>query len=125
MAKKTKKVLGAEEIAVKLAEVREKIKVYNLLNEGLTKTFREALANEGLRAAGGYRLNKFSTYKVAVEELALPFALQHNNAVKVDVTKIKEIFQLDAALNKENNPEKYGFEVVTSERVEPIRSQES
>lgn len=119
MAKpKTKKTkLTAEEIGTKLAEIRGRMAKDKVLNDALTRDFKEALAVEGLREAGGYHVSKSSSFKVIAEELAMPFALQRG-LVKIDTSQVREVFRLDQALRFEN-PERFGFESTTIERVVP------
>lgn len=121
MAKKTKKtkLRSAVEVAEELAVVRARMAVDKPLNEALTKEFKAALQQEGTEVAGNYHLVKSDSFRVAVEELALPFALQRN-LVKVDTAKVKDVFRLDDQL-RFKDPAMFGFEVVTQEKVSPIK----
>lgn len=119
MAKKTKKtkIRPAIEVANDLTEVRARMATDKALNDSLTKEFKAALYNEERKEAGDYHLTTSTTYKVAVEELALPFALLRN-LVKVDTSKVRAVFRLDSEL-RAMDPAKFGFEVVTQEKVTP------
>lgn len=128
MAKKTKKVKNedyksAEELATLLGEVRTRIAADKKLDETLTKVFKLALEREKIRKAGNYALTKSTTFKVAVEELALPFALERG-LVKIDTGKIHDVFRMDASLRFED-PERYGFEAVTQERIVPMKKSDA
>lgn len=119
MAKKTKKIRKASIIAEELAIVRVRMALDKPLNETLTKEFKAALRHEGINEAGNYHITKSDSYKVVIEELALPFALQRN-LVKVDTSKVKEVFRLDENL-RFKDPQEFGFEIVTSEKISPIK----
>lgn len=122
MATKKPKKESALVIATQLAEVRERMAYDAGLNKALTAALKEALGKEGKKEAGNYHLVKSSKFEVIAEELALPFALERG-ATKIDTSKIKKIFQLDTNLRFED-PNKFGFEVVTSEKIAPIGSKE-
>lgn len=125
MAKKARKESGvktAEEIAILLAEVRTRKAEDDKLDKVLTSAFKDALKRERLRYAGNYKLNKAMVFKISVAELALPFAIEHN-AIRIDASKVHEIFRKDAAFRFEH-PEKYGFEEIITERVDPIKKSE-
>ena len=109
----------ALDLAEKLADVRSRMAIDKRLNDALTVEFKKALKKEGLTKAGNYRLEQSNVYKVALEELALPFALQRN-LVKVDTSKIREVFRLDNEL-RFKDPTEFGFAVSTVEKVSPIR----
>ncbi len=120
--KKTKKVeepVSALVLSQQLEDVRTKAAELKTLNDKLTKAFKAALENEGINEAGNYRLERSTSFKVSVEELALPFALQRN-LVKIDTAKVHEVFRLDADL-RFKDPEQFGFAVVDTVRVAPIR----
>lgn len=123
MSRKTKKtvetVFTASELAESLGVLRVGMARDKLLNEVLTKQFKAALAREGLTQAGNYHLVRSDTYKVVVEELALPFALQRN-LVKVDTSRIRDVFRLDSQLRFQD-PSQFGFEITTQERVVPLK----
>lgn len=115
--KKTKVQASADDIAVQLGDVRTRMAKDKVLNDALTKAFKEALAVEGRNEAGNYHLSKATTFKVAVEELALPFALQRG-LVKIDTGKVHDVFRLDEGLRFQD-PEQFGFEETTVTRVVP------
>ncbi len=120
--KKTKKAedpVSALALSQQLEDVRTKAAELKALNDKLTKAFKAALENEGISEAGNYRLERSTSFKVSVEELALPFALQRN-LVKIDTAKVHEVFRLDADL-RFKDPEQFGFAVVDTVRVAPIR----
>lgn len=117
MAKKTK-ILSAEEIADALERVRTRMAKDKTLNEKLTADFKEALNKEQVTSAGNYRLTQSQVFKVAIEELALPFAIERGLA-KVDTARAHEVFKLDPALRFED-PARYGFEVAWLQKVVPI-----
>ncbi len=124
MAKQTRKaknlkIRSADEIAADLAEVRSRLAVDKVLNETLTKEFKIALGIEGINHAGNYHLDKSTAFRVIADDLALPFALQRN-LVKVDVSKVHDVFRRDAEL-RFKDPSEFGFESYEIVKVNPVR----
>lgn len=119
MAKKTKKAVApaADLIAEELELVRRSIADMKTHERDLTRTLLRELHEEQRSEAGNYHIVKADTFKVTVEELALPFALERG-LTKIDTAKVKKVFQLDTTL-RFADPSKFGFEVVTQEKIAP------
>ncbi len=121
MATKTtkakKKVPTAFELATDLLVVRKTIADNKKVEAVLAKQLLAAFKMEGITDAGEYSLTQSSGFKVAVEELALPFALERG-LTTINVAKVHKVFQLDSNLRFED-PLKYGFEVITTEKITP------
>lgn len=115
MAKK----LTALQIANKIEEVRTRMRADKAIDTALTLDFKEALKRENRTFAGNYKVTTSTGFKVAVEELALPFALQRG-LVKIDTAKAHKIFNMDASL-RFADPMQYGFEVTTTMKIDPIK----
>ncbi len=116
--KKVAGVRSAEEVAAELGKVRTEMAALKTLNDSLTKEFKKALIVEQLPFAGNYHITRATIFKVAIPELALPFAIERR-LVKVDTALVHDVFKLDAEL-RFKDPGLYGFEVATQERVTPI-----
>lgn len=116
--KKTVEKRLASEIAADLAVIRDKKAEITAEDKKVTQELLHALHDEQADRAGNYQISKVINLKVSVEELALPFALQRN-AVKIDTAKIREILR-----HTFDEPEKYGFERVESERIVPFGRRE-
>lgn len=114
-AKKQKR--SAFDLATELQVVRKTIADNKKVEAVLAKQLMEALKMEGINEAGEYSITKADVFKVAVEELALAFALDRG-LTKIDTGKVKKVFQLDSNLRFED-PTKYGFEIVTQEKLTP------
>lgn len=119
MAKKPKNQT-AEEIALKLADVRTRMAADKALDKVLTTAFKEALGREQKDRAGNYKVTTSSVFKVISEDLALPFALQRG-LVNIDVAKAHAVFRLDPTLRMAD-PQTYGFELAPQTKVVPISS---
>lgn len=118
--KKKKEVLpNADEVADQLEIVRTAIAEKKLIERKLTAQLLEMLREIPDHKAGNYHITKADTFKVAVQELALPFALQRG-LVTISTAKVHKTWQLDENLRFQD-PATYGFEVVTQEKVSPIK----
>ena len=109
----------ANDIADELEVVRMSMNDKKKIERKLTAELLDALHTEGKNEAGNYYISKSDTFKVIAEELALPFALQRG-LTKIDTGKVRKVFQLDTSL-RFTNPSEYGFEVVTMEKISPLK----
>lgn len=111
MAKK--KVRSAEDIALELGQVRLDAAVLVEKNKTLSAAFKAALARENITEAGNYKLSTVSTLQVVDTALALKWA-EGKNVLVIDIKAAREALRRDLT-----DSSKYGFAVVTSEKIVP------
>ncbi len=116
--KKQKEKVSSSELANTLEDIRRNLADLRTQERLVTKSLLETLHQEGSTHAGNYHIVKADTFKVGDEELALSFALERG-LTKIDVSKVKKVFQLDTNLRFQD-PEQYGFSVVTQEKIAPV-----
>ena len=125
MAKKTKDIV---QVASELETVSERISDLEKVKKSLRDTLLVMLHEQGpdrqgkIRA-GNYQLVRETDFKIADVAIALPFALSRD-AIKVDVAKVHALFRKDELL-RFDDPTKYGFEEVVSEKNSPIKTKKN
>ncbi len=107
---------SAIDLAIDLLKVRTEKKTIDALEKTLTAALKDAMHSEGTREAGEYEISIARTLKVADPEIAGAWAKENNCVVpeKIDTSKAKEILR-----HTFDNPSKFGFAVVESERIVP------
>lgn len=122
MATKKKVVVRtALDIAIMLEDVRAEKKTNDALEKALTTELKTAMKNENLNEIANYQLSVARTLKVEDEHLARLWAVE-NRCMKpevIDTSKAKEILR-----HTFDDPSKYGFAIVESERIVPKGSPE-
>lgn len=115
MAKKKTEpeIRKAIDIADDVAEVRGQMAELKKEDTMLTALLKEALHTEQKKEAGNYQLSTVVTLKVSDEKLAMPWATE-KGAIKIDTAKVREILR-----HTFDDPSKYGFAKVESERIVP------
>lgn len=103
-------------IATELQTARNNIKAWKKVEESLTAELKEAMHAEQLTVAGPYELSTARTLQVADEAVAWIWARENHCVIaeKIDTSKAKEILR-----HTFDDPSKFGFAVVESERVVP------
>ncbi len=118
MATKKKSVeLGnAADIAIALWEVRQEKKKVDAMEKNLTTLLKDAMHKQNLKEAGDFELSTARTLKIEDEKLARPWATANHCLVpeKIDTSKAKEILR-----HTFDDPSKFGFAIVESERIVP------
>ena len=115
MAKKKQKILSAVDIADALEAVRLNMADQKKVERDLTAQLLDALHAEQIDRAGNYKLSKAISLKVVEPEVAVQWAAQ-TNCLKVDTSKAMQILR-----HSFDDPNKYGFERVETERIVPIK----
>lgn len=113
---KTKKKVerSALDLATELLKIREEKKTIDTLEKTLTVSLKEAMHREGTRESGAYELSTARSLRVEDSAVAWEWARQNNCLVpeKVDTSRAKEILR-----HTFDDPSKFGFAVVESERL--------
>lgn len=116
MAKKKRAEQSALTLASELLGVRTQIKQLTDIEKTLSSGLKEAMHSEGLREVGEYQISVARSLKISDSDSAFAWAREHNCVVpeKVDTSKAKEILR-----HTFDDPSKFGFAVVESERIIP------
>lgn len=108
--------MGAEAAAIALYETRARRKEIEKDEKKLVKELLEAMHEEQLHEVASFQLSVARTLKVEDEALARSWAVEHlcMTPEKIDTSKAKEVLR-----HSFDDPSKYGFAVVESERIVP------
>lgn len=114
--KKAVAVRSALNIAEELLSVRAEKKTIDALEKTLTTALKEAMHTEMTKEAGLFELSTARTLSVSDKVVAWEWAKENNCLVpeKIDTSKAKEILR-----HTFDDPSKFGFAVVESERIVP------
>lgn len=114
--KKVETQRSAYNIAVLLLDVRTAKKNADVLEKALTADLKKAMKEEQLTEVGNFEISVSRSLSIADEKIARPWAVEHLCMVpeKIDTSKAKEILR-----HTFDDPSKFGFAVVESERIVP------
>lgn len=114
MAKKKTTKQSALVLSVALADVRRQMVELKKTDATLATQLKDAMHEEQLREVGEYKLSQSSSLKVTDPEKAWAWSEQYPACRKVDTSAAKKAFRLI-----HDDPTKYGFAEVVSERIVP------